>query len=138
MASNVYKKGLALRQRLLGKRFVDAIYEPDDTAERDVQALVTEFDYGAVWCRPGLEMATRSLITIALLASQDRLDTMRQHVRGALNMGATRDQILESLIHIMPYCGVPACVQAVRAANSVFHEDDKKNRSNRKPSRRKS
>jgi 4-carboxymuconolactone decarboxylase len=124
MPTDYFTKGLEIRSELLGNQFVNQVLAAGGSAEDDVQRLVTEFTYGAIWSRPGLEMPTRSLITIALMASQNRLDTMKQHVKGGLTIGATREQIIETIIHLMPYCGIATVVQGVRAALAVFREED--------------
>jgi 4-carboxymuconolactone decarboxylase len=124
MASEVFHKGRELRSRLLGKSHTDKVLATEDPIDRVVQELVTEFAYGAVWSRPGLPIQTRSLLTLVLLASQNRLDVLKQHVGGALNIGVPREQIIEALIHILPYCGVPAMVGSVAAAKAAFRERD--------------
>ncbi len=124
MSTENFDKGRALRSRLLGKTHTDSVLASVDPTDLAVQELVTEFTYGAVWARPGLPIQTRSLLTIALLASQNRLEVLKQHVGGALNVGVPREQILEALIHILPYCGVPAMVGSVAAAKAVFRERD--------------
>jgi 4-carboxymuconolactone decarboxylase len=124
MASETFHRGRELRARLLGKAHTDRVLATEDPIDLAVQELVTEFAYGAVWSRPDLPIQTRSLLTLVLLASQNRLDVLKQHVAGALNIGVPREQILEALIHILPYCGVPAMVGSVAAAKSVFRERD--------------
>jgi len=122
--SEYFDRGRELRSRLLGKTHTDKVLTTADPTDLAVQQLVTEFTYGAVWSRPGLALQTRSLLTIALLASQNRIEVLKQHVGGALNVGVPREQILEALIHILPYCGVPAMVGSVAAAKAVFRERD--------------
>ena len=124
MASETFHRGRALRSRLVGKTHTDRALASEDPIERAAQELVTEFAYGAVWSRPDLPIETRSLLTIALLASQNRPDVLKQHVEGALNIGVPRVQILEALIHILPYCGVPAMAGSLAVAKSVFRERD--------------
>lgn len=124
MGSDTFDKGRDLRSRLLGKAHTDRVLASEDRIDREVQELVTEYAYGAVWSRAGLPMQTRSLITLAVLASQNRMDVLKQHVGGALNIGVPREEILEALIQILPYCGVPAMVGSVAAAKAVFRERD--------------
>ena len=124
MGTENFDKGRELRSRLLGKTHTDKVLATEDPIDLAVQELVTEFAYGAVWSRPDLPIQTRSLLTLVLLASQNRLDVLKQHVGGALNVGVPREQILEALIHILPYCGVPAMVGSVAAAKAVFRERD--------------
>jgi 4-carboxymuconolactone decarboxylase len=124
MANENFKKGLELRSSLLGKAHTEAVFASDDPLQVALQEFVTEYVYGAVWSRPGLELATRSLITIALLASQNRMDVLKQHVRAAVTTGVPRQKILEALIHVIPYCGIPAGVSAFNTAKAVFRDID--------------
>jgi 4-carboxymuconolactone decarboxylase len=89
-----------------------------------MQELVTDYCWGAVWTRPGLPPATRSLINIALLTTLGRNDELRQHVRGALRNGCTEEEIQEVLLQVAVYCGVPAGLEGTRQAQSVLDELD--------------
>ena len=75
---------------------------------------------GDVWQRPGLDMKTRSLVTVALLAALGKQHELKGHVRGALNNGATVQEIQEVLLHTSIYCGVPTAVDAFRSAAEVI------------------
>jgi 4-carboxymuconolactone decarboxylase len=83
---------------------------------------VTEYCWGAVWARPGLDRRTRSLINLGMLTALNRRHELRVHVRGAINNGVTRDEILETLLQAAIYCGVPAGMDAFRAAEEVLGE----------------
>jgi 4-carboxymuconolactone decarboxylase len=125
MSDEQYEKGLAIRNRVMGKAYTDAAFASPNPLEQDVQRLLTEFGYGAVWARPGLEIKTRSLITVALLAALNRPEELRHHVRGALNLGLTETEILEALIQVLPYAGAPAMQGGLRVAKAAIQEAKK-------------
>ena len=82
--------------------------------------FITRNAWGDVWQRPGLDMKTRSLVTVALLAALGKQHELKGHVRGALNNGATAQEIQEVLLHTSIYCGVPTAVDAFRSAAEVI------------------
>jgi 4-carboxymuconolactone decarboxylase len=84
--------------------------------------LVTEIAWGTLWSRPGLPLKTRSLVTLAMLTALNRPDEIKGHVLGALNNGATPDEIYEVFVQAAGYCGFPASNGAVRLAVEVFKE----------------
>jgi 4-carboxymuconolactone decarboxylase len=73
-----------------------------------------------VWQREGLDRRTRSLVTVAMLTALGRQHELKAHVRGALNNGATVQELQEVLLHATIYCGVPAAVDAFRSAAEVI------------------
>ena len=77
---------------------------------------MTEYCWGAVWGRPGLDLKTRSLLNLAMLTALNRPHELRLHARGALNNGCTREEIRETLLQAAVYCGVPAALDAFRSA----------------------
>jgi alkylhydroperoxidase/carboxymuconolactone decarboxylase family protein YurZ len=79
-----------------------------------------------VWNRPGLSKKTRSLLTLAMLAALNRGDEFRMHVKAALSIGVSRDEIQEVLLQAAIYCGVPAANSAFHIAEDVFDSLDKK------------
>ena len=124
MSEEWFDKGLEIRHQVMGKAYTDAAFASPDPIDQDVQRLLTEFGYGAVWARPGLPLQTRSLITIALLACLNRPDELRHHIRGALRLGLTKAEVFEALIHILPYAGAPAMQGGLRVAKAVVAEKD--------------
>ena len=82
--------------------------------------LVREFCFGMFWSRPGLPVRDRSLITVALLAALGRHDELRGHLAGALNVGLSKEELVEALMHVGVYAGVPAAVSALNTAASVL------------------
>jgi 4-carboxymuconolactone decarboxylase len=88
----------------------------------DFEEYVVRFLAGEVWSRPGLDLRTRSLVTIAALAALGRTLGLELNIRMALNNGATREEVVETLLHLAPYAGFPACWEGLALAHKVFNE----------------
>jgi 4-carboxymuconolactone decarboxylase len=89
-----------------------------------LQELVTQYCWGEIWGRPGLERRTRSMINLAMLTALNRPHEVKIHLRGALNNGVSREEIVEVLLQTMIYCGVPAAIDSFRIAKEIFAEAD--------------
>lgn len=124
MSNDKFDAGLATRRAVLGNDYVDRALANADDFSRPLQELVTEFAWGTVWQRPGLPRRDRSLMTVVMLVALNRPHELRLHLRGALNNGLSREEIREALLHAAVYCGMPAAVDAFRAAREVFAELD--------------
>lgn len=124
MSKEQFEAGLATRREVLGNDYVDRTIASADEFSRPLQELVTEFAWGTVWQRPGLPRRDRSLMTVVMLVALNRPHELRLHLRGALNNGLSREEIREALLHAAVYCGMPAAVDAFRAAREVFAELD--------------
>jgi len=120
MASRLFDEGLAVRREVLGADYVNNAVASANDFNREFQELVTEYCWGKVWTRPGLDRKTRSLINLAMLTALNRPHEVALHVRGALNNGCTRDEIKEVLLQTAIYCGVPAAVDSFRVAREVL------------------
>lgn len=118
--SETFEKGAAMRRAVLGDAHVDQSLSAATEFSRDMQDLVTEYCWGAVWTRPGLELAQRSLINLAMLTALGRLRELAVHVRGAVNNGVTEEQIRETLLQAAVYCGLPAGLEAFRVAEATL------------------
>ena len=81
---------------------------------------MTEYCWGAVWDRPGLDRKTRSIINLAILTALNRPHELKLHIKGALNNGLSKAEIGEVLLQTAVYCGVPAAVDSFRSAREVF------------------
>jgi len=117
-----FDKGLEIRRAVLGADFVDNAIKTADDFSRPLQELVTEYCWGEVWGRPGLDRKTRSMLNLAMLAALNRPHEIKLHVRGALTNGVTKDEIKEIFLQVAIYCGVPAGVDSFRTAREVFKE----------------
>ncbi len=122
MASELFEKGLATRKAVLGDRFVEDSFANASDFSRPLQDLVTEFCFGAVWGREGLSKRDRSLLNIALLAAAGRAHALHHHVQAAITNGATREEIRETLVHVIPYAGFPAAFDAFEVAEGALDE----------------
>jgi 4-carboxymuconolactone decarboxylase len=118
----LFEKGLQIRRAVLGADFVDNAIASADDFSRPLQELVTEYCWGEVWGRPGLERKTRSMLNLAMLAALNRPHEIKLHIRGAITNGVTKDEIKEIFLHVGIYCGVPAAVDSFRIAREVFKE----------------
>ena len=119
-----HERGMRLRRQVLGDAHVDRSLAraAEDPFLQPAQDMATEFGWGAVWARPGLERKTRSFLSITCLAALGHPDELRTHIRGAINNGATRDEIREVLLHAGVYCGVPVALECTRIAKEVLDE----------------
>ena len=112
------ERGNEVRMRLFG-----AAPEPSENY-KDIMEVTVEHLFGDIWTRAGLALRDRSLITITALTALNREAQLRVHLRGALNVGVTREEIKEMLIHMAHYAGWPAAMTGMRVADEVFKERD--------------
>ena len=120
--SERYRSGLNTRTEVLGEEHVARSLAAVDAFTGPIQQLVTEYCWGEIWGRPGLDRKTRSIMNIAMLSALNRPHEVRLHVRGALNNGLTPKDIQEVLLQVAIYCGVPACLDSMKVAREVFAE----------------
>ncbi|HEY6629905.1 MAG TPA: carboxymuconolactone decarboxylase family protein [Rhizobiaceae bacterium] len=117
-----FEKGLKVRKEVLGEAYVDASLASADELTAPLQKLVTEWCWGEVWTRPGLERKTRSFLNLAMLTALNRPHEVKIHVRGALNNGVTEEEIVEVILQAAIYCGVPAAMDSMRIAAEVIRQ----------------
>lgn len=120
-----FEKGLEIRKSVLGAEYVENSINNATDFNMPMQELVTEYCWGEIWGRPGLERKTRSIINLAMITALNRPHELKLHVRGAINNGLTRDEIQEIFLQTAIYCGVPAAIDSFRSAKEVFDEMDK-------------
>ncbi len=120
--SNKFEKGLATRKAVLGEEYVHNSISNATSFTKPLQRLVTEYCWGDVWQREGLEKRDRSLINLAMIAALNRPHELELHLRGALNNGVTPVQIREVLLQVAIYAGVPASIDAFRVATKVLSD----------------
>ena len=114
------ERGLKLLDEMLGAARSKETRENWREISPDFEAYVVEFLSGEIWSRPELDRRTRSLVTIATLTATGRPLGLELNIRMALNNGATKQEILETLLHIAPYAGFPACWEGLQIADRVF------------------
>ena len=122
MNRELFDKGLKTRREVLGAEYVDASIRSADDFGMPMQELVTQYCWGDVWNRPGLDRRTRSLLNLAMITALNRPHELKLHVRGAINNGVTKDEIREVFLQTAVYCGVPAAIDSFRSAREIFRE----------------
>jgi 4-carboxymuconolactone decarboxylase len=122
MDQSAYEKGMALRRKVMGDQHVAKRGASNDRYTQQQNELVTALAWGTIWSRPGLPLKVRSLVTLGMLTALNRPDEIKGHIQGALNNGATPDEIMEVFVHSAGYCGFPASNGAVRLCVEVFKE----------------
>lgn len=120
-----YEDGMKVRRRVLGDEHVDGATAGITAIDADFQRWITETAWGGVWARPGLDLRTRSLITIAILGGLNH-DELELHLRAAKNTGVTAAEIGEALFHVGVYAGVPAANRAFKVAKMIYDQEETK------------
>lgn len=120
--AETYEAGLEMRKTVLGAAHVERSLGQVTEFSRPIQELVTEYCWGAVWGRDGLEPKTRSLLNLAMLSALNRGHELGVHVRGAIRNGVTVEEIQEVLMQVAIYVGVPASLEAFRIAEAKIEE----------------
>lgn len=120
--STPHERGMRVRREVLGDEHVDAAIERTTEFTADFQDLITRYAWGEIWSRPGLDRRARSLITLATLVALGREEELAMHVRAAVRIGVTPDEIKEVLLHSAIYCGVPAANGAFAVAQRALDE----------------
>jgi 4-carboxymuconolactone decarboxylase len=125
--SESYQKGREMRRRLLGDAYADRANRTTyaDPIMRKFIDVATEAIFGTLWTRPGLDLKTRTLVTLVSDAATGRLPELAIHVRMALRQGWTEEELTEALIHLVGYVGAPLTRDALLTARDVFAEVEK-------------
>jgi 4-carboxymuconolactone decarboxylase len=120
--SEMHKKGMATRRRTLGAAYVDKAQAAKTPFDADFQTLITEAAWGHVWSRDTISPRERSMMTLALLAGLGNFDELALHTRATANTGATPDDIMEAMLHVAIYAGVPRANHAIKIVKQVLAE----------------
>ncbi len=118
--SDLFKTGLDVRRDVLGKDYVDGSLAKADDFMMAFQNITTEMCWGYAWTRPGLDRKTRSMLNLAMLTALKAPNELKLHVKGALTNGVSVEEIKEILLHATVYCGIPAGLEAFKAAHEVL------------------
>ncbi|WP_434623567.1 4-carboxymuconolactone decarboxylase [Azospirillum sp. B2RO_4] len=121
---DLYDRGMAVRRSVLGDAHVDRSLERATDFDADFQEFITKTAWGQIWTRPGLDIRTRSMLTIAMLAALGKDGELKLHIRATRNTGVTRDEVKEILMQAAVYAGVPAGNHAMALARAVYAEMD--------------
>ena len=117
-----YELGLSMRKKVMGHPHVEKALGGASTFSQPLQDLVTEYAWGNVWSRPGLDLKSRSILTLGMLTALNRSTELAGHIRAALNIGLTKEEIQEVLLQTLIYCGAPAAMESFRVAEEVILE----------------
>jgi 4-carboxymuconolactone decarboxylase len=115
-----YQRGLAQLEAVSGSHGV-AVVESLNNIAPDLGRYIVEFAYGDVFARPGLDLRTRELATVAALTAMGTAaPQLKVHMQAALQVGASREELIETVMQMIPYAGFPAALNAVTVAREVF------------------
>jgi len=122
-----YARGLAKLQQIDGEGGIKVVEGLADIAP-DFARLLIEFPFGDVYSRPGLDLRSREIAVVAALTAMgNAAPQLRVHIQGALNVGVTREEVIEVIMQMAVYAGFPAALNGLSAAREVFAADDEKN-----------
>lgn len=124
MSDDLFETGLDIRRAVLGRDYVDGAIAAADDFNRPMQELVTEYCWGKIWGRPGLDRRTRSFLNLAMITALNRPHELKLHVKGAIRNGVSKAEIAEVFLQAAVYCGVPAAIDSFRVAREAFKEMD--------------
>ena len=120
--NDAHDAGMAIRRRVLGDAHVDAAETRKTDFDAAFQQLITEGAWGRVWARDTISLRERSMLTIALLAALGNDEEVAMHVRACANTGTSPDDVMEALLHVAVYAGVPRANRAIKIAREVYAE----------------
>lgn len=118
----LFERGLSIRKEVLGEKYVANSLANSDEFTRTIAEWSTEFCWGALWGRPGLDRRTRSIVNLAMISALNRPHELKLHVKGAITNGVTKDEIKEIFLQVAVYCGVPAGMDSFRIAKEAIKE----------------
>ena len=118
--NDTYTDGMSTRRRVLGEAHVDRAESEKTDFDSPFQALITEAAWGHVWSRKTISPRERSMLTIALLAGLGNDHELAMHIRATANTGASPDDVLEALLHVAIYAGIPRANHAIKIAKETF------------------
>jgi 4-carboxymuconolactone decarboxylase len=116
----LFEKGLPIRREVLGPEYVDASMAKADGFMMAFQRATTSWAWGWAWGDETLDRKTRSLMNLAMLTALNRAPEIKLHVKGALTNGVSVEEIKAALLHATAYCGIPAGLDAFKAAHEVL------------------
>jgi 4-carboxymuconolactone decarboxylase len=122
--SEKFQQGLAIRRAVLGEDYVAKALANVDALSEPLQTLVTEYCWGEVWSRDGLDRKIRSLLNIAMLSCLNRPDELSLHLHGALRNGCSHEEISEVILQLGIYAGVPAAIDTMRRFKTILADQE--------------
>ena len=119
-----YAAGMQVRRQVLGDAHVDRATSATTDFTRDFQQLITEYAWGSIWTRPGLDRRSRSMITLTALVARGHHEELAMHIRAARRNGLSVNEIKEVLLQTAIYCGVPDANTAFRIAQAALADEE--------------
>ena len=120
--TDIVEQGMATRRRVLGDAHVDRAEAAKSPLDQPFQELITDAAWGRVWSRDTISKRERSMLTIALLAGLGNDHELAMHIRATARTGASRQDVLEALLHVAIYAGVPCANTAFARATAILRE----------------
>ena len=117
-----FDKGMEIRRRVLGDAHVDCAEAAKTAFDATFQEMITEGAWGTLWARDTIDLRERSMLTIALLAACGNFEEIPMHVRATAQTGASREDVIEALLHVAVYAGVPKANHAIKLAKATFDD----------------
>ena len=120
--SDRYDKGMEVRRTVLGDAHVDRAEAAKSDFDLPFQTLITESAWGTVWADDAISRRERSMLTLALLAATGNFEEIPMHIRATANTGASKDDVMQALLHVAIYAGVPKANHAIKLAKATYTE----------------
>ncbi len=124
VGTSTYEQGMHVRRSVLGDAHVDRANQRINAFNADFQSFISNYAWGEIWTRPGLNKRDRSLITMAMMIALNRKTEFKMHVKAAINNGVSIETIKEVILQSGIYCGLPAANEAFHSAQEVFREQE--------------
>ncbi len=122
MSSTRFDNGMKTRRAVLGDAHVDRAEAAKTEFDQPFQTLITEGAWGTVWADDGISRRDRSMLTLALLAATGSFEEIPMHIRATARTGATRTDVMQALLHVAIYAGVPKANHAIKIAKATYAE----------------
>ena len=125
--SDKFDQGMQTRRKVLGNAHVDRAEANKSEFDEPFQTFITEGAWGSVWSRPHFSHRERSIVTLSLLAATGNFEEIAMHVRATANTGATKDDLIEAMLHVAVYAGVPKANHAIKIIKKTYEEMEDQN-----------
>lgn len=119
-----FDAGMETRRAVLGDAHVDKAEAAKTDFDEPFQTFITEGAWGSVWSRPHFTKRERSIVTLSLLAAGGNFEEIAMHVRATANTGASKEDLIEAMLHVAVYCGVPKANHAIKIIKATYAEMD--------------
>ncbi len=120
--TNRYDNGMKVRRSILGDAHVDRAEAAKTAFDEPFQTMITETAWGNVWASDKISPRERSMLTLALLAATGNFEEIPMHIRATARTGASKQDVIESFMHVAIYAGVPKANHAIKLAKQTYEE----------------